>query len=440
MGKKLYRNIVLGFALTILIGALILMLPFSHKGHLSFLDALFTSTSAVCVTGLIVKNTGKDFTIFGQIVLSILMQIGGLGFMTFATLIFFTLGKKLSYTEKLILSSQFGISSFKEILKFTLRVLKISFLIEFIGFIFLFIGFSKYFDFKHALYYAYFHAISAFNNAGFSLFPNSLIHFVDDTLINITICSLIVLGGLGFIVYDEILKYKRKLIRHFSLHTKLVLFITPLLIIIGAIIFFLLEKNGVLGTLTLKGKVLASLFQSITARTAGFNTVDFSKLKDITLFFIIILMFIGGAPGSTAGGVKVTTIGVVTVTFWRVLRGHKDVQFWDRRLDSTTVFRVFFLITLALVICIISIFLISETQHVNVIYSAFEVVSAFATVGLSVGNGGDLSLSANFDTFGKLLIIFLMFIGRVGIMTFFYSLLASTKKEKIKYPKGKVYF
>ncbi len=440
MKKNLYRNIVLGFAFIILIGTFLLMLPISHYGQLNFLDALFTATSAVCVTGLIVKNTGTDFTIFGQIILTLLMQIGGLGFMTFATLIFLSLGKKLSYKEKLILGQQFGTSSFRDILKFTLRVFKLALIIEFFGFIFLFIGFLKYFDFKHALFYAYFHAISAFNNAGFSTFPDSLMHFVDDLIINLTICSLIVLGGLGFIVYDDLINYRKKLKRHLSLHTLIVLSVSFFLIIFGAILFFILEKNGVLKNLSWNGKLFASLFQSITTRTAGFNSVDFSQLKDITLFLVIVLMFIGGAPGSTAGGIKVTTVGILTATFWRILRGHEDVQFWNRRVKSSTVFQAFFLLTLGLMICIVSAFIIADTQKVNVIAAMFEVVSAFATVGLSVGDGSSLSLSAKFNSFGKALIILLMFMGRVGVMTFFYSILASTKKEKIKYPKGKVYF
>ena len=438
--QNIYRNIVLGFTFIIFVATILLMLPVSHHGHLSFLDALFTATSAVCVTGLIVKDTGSDFTIFGQIILTFFMQIGGLGFMTFATLIFITLGKKLSYKEKLILSQQFRISSFRDILKFTLKVLKLALIIEFLGFIFLLIGFMRYFDFKHALFYAYFHAISAFNNAGFSNFSDSLMHFVDDPIINLTTGTLIVLGGLGFVVYEDLINYKKRLKKHLSLHTLIVLSVSFFLMIFGAILFFILEKNGVLENLSWSAKLFSSLFQSITTRTAGFNTIDLSQLKDITLFFMMILMFIGAAPGSTAGGIKVTTVGILVATFWRVLRGYENVQFWNRRVESSTVFQAFFLLNLGLIICIISAFIIADTQKVDILSAMFETISAFSTVGLSLGDGNSHSLSAKFDNFGKLLIIFLMFIGRVGVITFFYSILASSKKDKIKYPKGKVYF
>ncbi len=292
------------------------MLPLSNtSGEISFIDALFTSTSAICVTGLIVKDTPNDFTLAGQIIILFLLQLGGLGIMTFSTLILFAAGRKISITDRVLVQEGYhpGFGwDFKSLIK---NIFFFTFIIEFLGFGLLFLRFRGDSDLPGALYSAFFHSVSAFCNAGFSVFSDSLMSYRGDILVNLTVISLVILGGLGFLVIREVIKAGRGLIKrskvHLSLHSKLVLSLTGVLIIGSFVLFFLLEGSGAMRDFTLKEKILASLFQVVTPRTAGFNTMDLTALGPASVLLLTMLMFVGASPGSTGGGVKTSTFGVV---------------------------------------------------------------------------------------------------------------------------------
>ena len=320
MGIKLSppQILVLGFLSVILIGAILLMLPISHTKECSFIDALFTSTSAVCVTGLIVKDTPNDFTLFGQIVIMLLIQIGGLGYMTSATIIFLILGKKIGITERLTIKEGLNVESLEGIVRFTKGVLLFTLIFELAGTLLLTARFLMDHPFKDAFLYGLFHSVSAFNNAGFSLFSDSLIRYRGDIIVNLTITTLIITGGIGFIVVRDIYKYQRKEVHGLSLHTKIVLSTTAVLIIGGAVSIYLLEATNpkTFTGMTLQEKLLVSYFSSVTPRTAGFNTVDYSLFRTETLFLTIVLMFIGASPGSTGGGVKTSTFAIIIASLY----------------------------------------------------------------------------------------------------------------------------
>ena len=415
------------------------MLPISHTNGCSFIDALFTSTSAVCVTGLIVKDTPNDFTLFGQIVIMLLIQIGGLGYMTSATIIFLILGKKIGITERLTIKEGLNIESLEGIVRFTKGVLLFTLIFELAGTLLLTARFWMDHPFKDAFLYGLFHSVSAFNNAGFSLFSDSLIRYRGDIIVNLTITTLIITGGIGFIVVRDIYKYKRKEVHGLSLHTKIVLSTTALLIIGGAVSIYLLEATNpkTFTGMTLQEKLLVSYFSSVTPRTAGFNTVDYSLFRTETLFLTIVLMFIGASPGSTGGGVKTSTFAIIIASLYATIRGLRDAVLFKRRVPSDTVSKSFLLITLAAIFCTLSTHFIITTQSTQYLSGMFEVTSAFGTVGLSVGDGGVRSLSALFTPIGKLAISFTMFIGRLGPLTLAIAV-TRRAQERFRYPEGRV--
>jgi len=431
--------LVLGFLSVILIGAIVLMLPISHTKGCSFIDALFTSTSAVCVTGLIVKDTPNDFTLFGQIVIMLLIQIGGLGYMTSATIIFLILGKKIGITERLTIKEGLNIESLEGIVRFTKGVLLFTLIFELSGALLLTARFWMDHPFKDAFLYGLFHSVSAFNNAGFSLFSDNLIRYRGDIIVNFTITTLIITGGIGFIVVRDIYKYKRKDVHGLSLHTKIVLSTTAVLIIGGAVSIYLLEATNpkTFTGMTLQEKLLVSYFSSVTPRTAGFNTVDYSLFRTETLFLTIVLMFIGASPGSTGGGVKTSTFAIIIASLYATIRGLRDAVLFKRRVPSDTVSKSFLLITLAAIFCTLSTHFIITTQSTQYLSGMFEVTSAFGTVGLSVGDGGVRSLSALFTPIGKLAISFTMFIGRLGPLTLAIAV-TRRAQERFRYPEGRV--
>ncbi len=431
--------LVLGFLSVILIGAILLMLPISHTKECTFIDALFTSTSAVCVTGLIVKDTPNDFTLFGQIVIMLLIQIGGLGYMTSATIIFLILGKKIGITERLTIKEGLNIESLEGIVRFTKGVLLFTLIFELAGTLLLTVRFWMDHPFKDAFLYGLFHSVSAFNNAGFSLFSDSLIRFRGDIIVNLTITTLIITGGIGFIVVRDIYKYQRKEVHALSLHTKIVLSTTLVLIIGGAVSIYLLEATNskTFTGMTLQEKLLVSYFSSVTPRTAGFNTVDYSLFRTETLFLTIVLMFIGASPGSTGGGVKTSTFAIIIASLYATVRGLRDAVLFKRRVPSDTVSKSFLLITLAAIFCTLSTHFIITTQSTQYLSGMFEVTSAFGTVGLSVGDGGVRSLSALFTPIGKLAISFTMFIGRLGPLTLAIAV-TRRAQERFRYPEGRV--
>jgi trk system potassium uptake protein len=431
--------LALGFFFIILTGALLLMLPVSNTNGCSFIDALFTSTSAVCVTGLIVKDTPVDFTLFGHMVIMILIQIGGLGYMTSATIIFLMTGKSIGITERIAIKEGLNIETLEGIIRFIKKVLLFTAVFELAGAFILTARFLREYPLSDAFLYGLFHAVSAFNNAGFSLFSDNLMRYRGDITVNITITTLIIVGGIGFVVMTDIHKFIRKEVTRLTQHSKIVLLATAILIIGGAVFIFLIEYSNprTFGILPLKDKILVSYFSSVTARTAGFNTIDYSLLKTETLFLTITLMFIGASPGSTGGGVKTSTVSIVVASLYSSIRGKKDTVLFKRRVPSDIVVRAFLLMTLAVFFCTLVNHLIISSQDTQYLPSVFEVTSAFGTVGLSVGDGGVRSFAALFTSFGKFILICTMFVGRLGPLTLAVAMTRQVK-ERFRYPEGKV--
>lgn len=431
--------LVIGFLSFILIGALLLMLPISNTKGCSFVDALYTATSAVCVTGLIVKDIPNDFTLFGQMVILLLIQLGGLGYMTSATLIFLMIGKKIGIGDRLVMKEALNLISVEGIVKFTKGIIVFTLFFETIGALILTIKFLNYFEFKKALLYGIFHSISAFNNAGFSLFSDNLIRFRGDAAVNITITTLVITGGIGFIVISDLYNRVRGKAAQLMQHTKIVISVTAMLIIAGALLIYFFESSDpqAFKDMTLKESAFVSYFAAVAPRTAGFNTVDYSLLKAETLYLTIMLMFIGASPGSTGGGVKTSTFAIVIASLWSSIRGLRDVVMFRRRIPYEMISKSLLLVVLAGLFCAMCTLFVIKTQNVKSLDAMFEVVSAFGTVGLSVGDGGARSLSALFSDAGKLLVSFIMLAGRVGPITLAIAFVGQ-KEENFRYPEGKV--
>ncbi|MDR6226852.1 TrkH family potassium uptake protein [Desmospora profundinema] len=427
------QALVLGFAILILIGTGLLSLPIATETGepLPVLDALFTATSAVCVTGLVVVDTGSTFSTFGESVIMALIQVGGLGFMTFGVLFALLLGKKIGIKERLIIQQSFHQIKLQGLVKLVLLVLAITLIIESVGFTLLAIRWIPEWGWGEGLYLALFHTISAFNNAGFDLFGDSLIGYVGDPIVNLTITSLFILGGIGFVVIAEVLQYRST--KRLSLHTKLVLSVTGGLIVLGTLTILAIEWTNpeTLAAMPLETKLLASFFQGVTPRTAGFSTLDIADMYPATQFFIILLMFIGASPSSTGGGIKTTTFIIVLLAVWAMVRGKSDVVSFKRRVPHDQVYRALAVLVVALsLIMIVTIFL-TMTEHTDLMTSLFETVSAAGTVGLSLG------LTSELTPLGKLLITITMFAGRLGPMTLAFAIARRIEKENIRYPEEK---
>lgn len=431
------RIFVLSFAIVIIIGTFILwFFPSSYRRPLRFIDALFTSTSAVCVTGLTVIDIGKDLTLFGQIVTLILFQIGGLGIITFSTIFFVIMGRPIRFKHREIVQSSFLYSPMRDFIVILKSILFFSFFFEFIGIIILFIRFSYDFPKGEAFFKALYHAISAFNNCGYSLFSNSLAEYRSDMIVNLTIMGLIVIGGIGFIVQYEIFKKITGIRKRFSIHTKIVLISTIILILFGALFFYLFEYNHVIKDFSMRDKILVSLFQSITPRTCGFSTIEIGSLTNQTILLLLILMFIGASPGSTGGGVKTTSLALLLLTIWNRFKGNQEVSVFSRTISKENVNRMisiifasFFAITFITSMLLISAEkgLLPDLSRNLFIEYLFEVVSAFGTVGLSMG------VTQKLSDFQKIAIIIMMFSGRVGPLTLAYSLTRIKVKREIIY-------
>jgi trk system potassium uptake protein len=425
--------IALSFFIIILVGGILLSLPISSARGTptNFLDAVFTSNSATCVTGLVTLDTGVHFSLFGKIVLIFLMQIGGLGYMTFSVLFLLILRKKVFVSDKLMVQEALNIYSAKETTGILKKILFIVFALEFTGALILFLRWLPELGFAQALLYGIFHSVSAFNNAGFALPANfaNLAPYVTDVVINLTITTLIIVGGIGFIVLSDILYGKR-----LTLHSKIVLTTTAFLIIAGTLAFMLIEYHNpkTIGSLGFGGKVLASYFQAVTPRTAGFNTVDIGALYPTTLIITMFLMFIGASPGGTGGGVKTTTLAVIAGTIKATLMGLKDTVIFRRRIPHETVRRAFTITTMAVMTVVAAVLLLEHFTDFTLMESAFEVFSAFGTVGLS------MNMTPKLPGIGKIIIMTVMFIGRVGPLGMALSLLLQQKEPRIEYPKESI--
>jgi trk system potassium uptake protein TrkH len=431
------RIFALSFAAVILTGGMLLWLSFSAaKGSLRFVDSLFTSTSAVCVTGLVVIDTGQDLSFLGQVITLLLIQVGGLGIITFSTVFFVLMGRGISFKGREIVQSTFLHTPRRDFIVIAKSVLLFTFVTEFIGAFFLFIRFSQDVSLRMASYQAIYHAISAFNNAGFSLFSDNLTKYQGDLIVNLTIIGLIIHGGIGFVIQYEVISRVRGIQKRLSVHSKVALITTAVLIISGTLLFYLFERNHIIKDVPILNKILASLFQSVTPRTAGFNTVDIGALTNATLLLMLVLMFIGASPGSTGGGVKTTSAALLILMLWNRLKGNEEVNIFNRTIPREIIGRTISIIfASAFSISIItSILLIAgagdlpplESRHFFVEY-LFETVSAFGTVGLSMG------ITPKLNDLQKYALILMMFAGRVGPLTLAFSLSRSMGRRGLTY-------
>jgi len=422
------------FLIMIIVGTILLMLPWSQTSgaHHSFLDCLFTATSGVCVTGLVVLDTASDWSRAGQIIILVLFQFGGIGVVSFGALFALILGQKINFRQRQLIKEQYGQTAEINLLRLIPIVAATTLGIELTGAALLAPRFMKDFGTSEGIWHSVFHSVSAFCNAGFSTFANSLENYTGDLWVNAVICFLIIIGGLGFPVLAELLERKQHR-KRLSLHARVVLWSSGVLIAVGAILIFAVESgyNPEFGEMGFGSRVLASIFQSITARTAGFNTVPISHMAPASLLAMQILMVIGGSPSGTAGGIKTTTIVSGIAAIRAVLFGRAETRLMDRRLSSTTTRKALVLILLAALVISIGTFLMlltSGSSDVNLLKLGFETVSAFGTVGLTTG------ITSELTTGQRIVIIFLMFVGRLGPMTFALAI-ASPKAEQVKYPE-----
>ncbi len=433
--RQIVNRVVLAFAVTIILGALILKTPAMTVNGISFIDAFFTSASAICVTGLTVQDTSTFFTVYGKGIILILIQIGGLGVMTITSIFALMLGRKINLGDRFYLNTSFGSNKIFSPAKFFLIIASTTITIELIGTgVLSLLFYLKYaYPFKDAFIHGLFHAISAFNNAGFSIYSNNLAGFTSDFTLNIIIMLLIIIGGIGFSVLSEIIALKRT--KKLSLHAKIVLFTTAFLIIFGTISFFLLEFQNpeTIGSLNPEAKVLSSFFQSVTPRTAGFNTVNISALNETTLILLIILMFVGASPGGTGGGIKTTTFASITLSGVAALKGRTSITIFKKRIPRGTVYRALTVTMTAILLILAASIAIMIIEKESFIKTIFEATSAFGTVGLSTGITPLLGIAS------KIILISLMFIGRVGISILSLAIASRVTPERIERPEESIY-
>lgn len=426
--------LAIGFASLVLIGSLLLNLPMATKSgeSIGYLNALFTSSSAVCVTGLVVVNTGEFWSLFGQIVIIILIQMGGLGFMTMATIVALILGKKITLKERLIIKEQLNQSTMSGLVRLTRYVIFLTFSVEAIGAVLLSTKFIPLYGRAKGIWFSIFHAISAFCNAGFDITGNSMVPFQNDLFINLVVSALIIIGGIGFTVIFDVSKNRR--FSKMSLHSKLVLTMTMILLFLGTIIFYLLEINNpnTLGNINGGGKVVASFFQSVVTRTAGFNSVDTSLISDTSAFLFIIFMFIGASPGSTGGGIKVTTFGSIILATISSVKGERDVVAFKKRISNDVVQKSLAIVAISITLIIIVSFILTVTEDAVFLELLFESTSAFGTVGLSRG------VTPNLSSIGKMIIMLTMYIGRVGPLTMAFAFGQGKNKRKYRYAEENI--
>ena len=439
MTHKYVRSIFMGYVFIILLGAILLSLPISHVGDLRFIDALFTSTSATCVTGLIVTSTSENFTFIGEFIILALIQIGGIGYMSLVIIFFLFVKDHLSFDDKRVTKLSLDLPDL-HVGAFTKKILWVVLIVESVGAAILAYGFSDKLELKDAIWYGIFHSVSAFNNAGFSLFTDNLVGYQHNTLVLTVISFLIVLGGLGYFVIIE-LHENRKFSKRISIHTRIVVIGTISLILLGTILFLSIEWNNpkTFGVMSVYDKLLNSVFLSVNFRTAGFNSIDLSGLKDSSLFYSTLLMMTGAGQGGTAGGMKITTVAVMIIMVYFVLKQtDQEPHIFKRTIDREVINKAAAIIMFSSGFVLFITLLLLETQEQPFIKILFEVVSAFCTVGVSVGDGGILSLSALFSDFGKGVIILGMVAGRLGVFAFGLLLVGSAKKVHFKYPVGRI--
>lgn len=441
--KKLHfsspQMIIFGFILVNLMGCLLLMLPSStvEKVGTSFSDALFTSTSAICVTGLVIHDTASYWSMQGQLIIMVLIQIGGMGVITAASAIAILSGRKIGLMQRSTMQESISATQVGGIVRLTGFILRAMLAIELLGAIFMAPVFCEEFGMKKGVWYAVFHSVSAFCNAGFDLMGvnqpfSSLTGFNGNTTINLAIMALIVIGGIGFLTWDDIWHHRLHF-HKYRLQSKVILTVTILLILLPALYFYFYEFGRAEWTdLSEKERILASAFQSVTPRTAGFNTVDLNRMSEPSQLIIILLMLIGGSPGSTAGGFKTTTLAVLLLTSFAVFFRKEDVQCFGRRIPSETVKNAATILFLYMSLFLLGGVVISCVDQVPLMGALFETSSAIGTVGLSLGLTPQLSL------FSHMILILLMFWGRVGGLTLIFAVVSGHRFTKSKLPQEKI--
>ncbi len=434
------RTICLGFLAVIAIGTILLMMPFSSTtgtwGNL--IVALFTSTSAVCVTGLSIVDPGTYFSFWGQLFVVALVQIGGLGYMTATTILLLLLGAKFGLRDKVAIQQALDRTGIHDSAQLIRSIIALTLIFEISGVFLLLPVFTPKYPLNEALWYAIFHSINSWNNAGFSLFKDSFIGYQTSVLLNLVVTGLVLFGGIGYGVILELFIWSRDRIERnpkkmiFSLNFKVVVSTTIALLILGTIAFFLIEvKNpATFGALSLPNQILTAWFQAVTPRTAGFNTIDISKMTTAGLFLTIALMFIGASPGGTGGGIKTTTFRVLTSCTKAILQGKEEVFLYERSVDISLILKAVGVAVGSVATVILATILIALTDpKVSLIQILFEVVSAFATVGLSTG------ITASITAAAKLILVMTMYIGRVGILLLMAALLGDPKPSLVRYPE-----
>lgn len=431
-----------GFLLGALIGSVLLCLPISLQPGVTieYIDALFVSVSAMCVTGLSTVNIGQVFSGFGQVVLLILIQLGGLGVVTFTTIILVALNKKITLSERILIQNAYNLETLAGLVKLTKSVIHLTFWMELVGAIVYGFVFVPEYHLK-GVWYAVFHSVSAFCNAGIDLLGgSSFVAYRDNVVINVVTMALIVLGGLGFPVYWElgrVLRVKCKKEtgpQRLNFHARLVLVVTAGLILVGMLLTLLLEANNpeTLGLLSWPKKCMAALFQSITLRTAGFATIEQSGFSSASCMIYLLLMFIGGSPAGTAGGVKTVTITLLLASVISNIRGKKDVVVWNRKITDTVIRRCVAIIVFSFMVLSLLTTVLLALQNLSVLDTIYEMVSAISTVGLSRGITGEL------NTAGKIIISLTMFLGRIGPITLGLAFNSNKTSNSISYGEGKV--
>ena len=412
-----FQTILAGFAGVILLGALLLMLPAASRARevTPFLDALFTSTSATCVTGLVVYDTWTHWSLFGQAVILVLIQIGGLGVVTMAVALAVLSGKRVSLMQRSVMQDSISSGHVGGMVRLTRFIVRASVAMELAGAAVLFPVFARDFGFRKGLWYAVFHAVSAFCNAGFDLLGSrgqfsSLTGYVKNPVVNITVMALITVGGIGFLVWEDLVRNRMRL-THCRLQTKVVLAASLFLDLVPAALFYFCEYRGISGGT----RILAALFQSVTCRTAGFNTTDLTRFSDSGIFLMIFLMLIGGSPGSTAGGMKTTTAALLFASAISVFRRRDDTVMFKRRVENDTVREAAAILMMYLLLFAGSAMVISRVEHVTLLAAMFETGSAVGTVGLTLG------LTPKLGALSHLILIVLMYFGRVGGLTVIYA-------------------
>ena len=428
------QTIIAGFALIILAGSVLLSLPLAAEDGRAtpFLTSLFTATSATCVTGLVVVDTASYYSLFGEIVILVLIQLGGLGYMTIATLMAMAIGRRIGLRERLVLQEAQNLYTVGGVVRFTRNVVLITLAIEGIGALLLTLRWVPEFGLARGVYFGIFHSVSAFNNAGFDLMGGfrSLTGFVGDPTVNIVFMLLIIIGGLGFTVLHALLSPRR-----LGLHAKIVLTTSAVLIVLGTGMLLLLEfsNRATLGGLTGQDRAMAALFQSVTPRTAGFNSIDVGKLRDPSLMLIIALMFIGASPGGTGGGIKTTTFVAPMAVILSMIRGRPDPELFRRRLPPVVIYKAVTIALVGVAFVVSAGTLLSFVEQVDFINALFEVVSGFGTVGLTTG------LTPSLSSLGRIIVIITIFTGRVGLLTLAYALTRRHQPANFRYPEERIY-